>query len=260
MKKYFLGLSIGFLAITSVFMATSVAGTKAADETSPLLSTNVCAYKDSSGKILNIYNNPDLSTEKTIVLYNEKTNDEFNRYIGLMIKSGSLKSIKIDENSAAPQNDTDCAANRDNYSTYCVAQNMLSDEEQGDGYMQYAQALDCQRSSLDQDYRSILSGEESKKYVHTPIEAIPVAFVQETVAINISVRIIAIDKEIPTAKRALDQTLSAYDQLKTAWLMHKKYMEIYNDLLTYRDKMAEIRHQVEEFPSEFIDATTTQCT
>ncbi|MBU0668203.1 hypothetical protein KJ951_00510 [Patescibacteria group bacterium] len=249
MKKYYLGLSIGFLALTATFMATSVAGTKAADETSPLLTTNPCAYMDSSGKVLNIYNNPNLTTDKIISLYHEKTNDEFNRYIGLMIKSASVKSMLIDKNGSAPVNDGECASNRDNYSTFCVAHNMLSDEEQGDGYMQYLAALQCRSGDLSEDMNSLAQ----------PVEYIS-GIVQEVAYTTYSIRQGAIEREKNTAKRALDQTLSAYDELKTAWLMHKKYIEIYEALLTYRDKMVEIRHQVEEFPAKFIDATTTKCT
>lgn len=72
-------------------------------------------------------------------------------------------------------------------------------------------------------------------------------------------RIQFIDEEIDRAKIAMDQTLDAYSQLKSAWQMHVKYMDIFAELVKYRDHLVAIRKQTDVFPFRFIDATTTKC-
>ena len=67
------------------------------------------------------------------------------------------------------------------------------------------------------------------------------------------------DHEITFAKQALDQTLSAYDQLRVAWPIHMKYIDIYAALEKYRDKLVSIRNATNQYPSKFIDLTTTSC-
>lgn len=72
-------------------------------------------------------------------------------------------------------------------------------------------------------------------------------------------RVKFIDDEIRRSKQALDQTLDAYSQLKTAWNMHVKYMDTFADLVKYRDYLVAIRKQTDTFQFKFIDATTTKC-
>lgn len=270
MKKLSLLLSLGFLTFFTAFMVASVVNTKAQSETSPL-QKDLCAPGPS-----NIYNNPNMSTEEVMMEYHKRTNEKFNWYIGTMLtkQSSSAKENIIDPDSLPPllpdeppgENEdpmkTFCAENPVNYSTFCVAANLLSDEKRGDGYMQYAQALDCRRGKLFETAQeetlyneygeALIRGEENEEEFEQVL--------QTQKALGISARLDAIDREIKTAKRALDQTLAAYEELKTAWPMHQRYIEIYEQLVKYRDKMVEVRHQVEEFPSKFIDATTTKCT
>ena len=72
-------------------------------------------------------------------------------------------------------------------------------------------------------------------------------------------RIKFIDEEIVRSKTALDQTLDAYSQLNTAWKMHVQYMDIFSELVKYRDHLVNVRKQTDVFPFRFIDATTTKC-
>jgi len=78
-------------------------------------------------------------------------------------------------------------------------------------------------------------------------------------AMEVSSNLTKIQNELVAAKNTLDQTLSAYDQLRTAWPMHLKYKEIYSLLEEYRDHLVDVRHQTDLFPSKFIDMTTTSC-
>lgn len=270
MKKLSLFLSIGFLSVFTGIMLFSVTNTKAQESSDPRR-TDLCAPGDS-----NIYNDRSLSTEDIMVMYHEKTNEKFNDYISKMIvaQTAAAEEGTVDPNGIPPEPPDEppaegedpmkefCDENRNNYSTFCVAANLISDKKRGDGYLQYAQALDCRRGNLFEtsqeetaynDYGdALIIGEENEQEFGQILQA--------QKALEISARLEAIDREIKTAKRALDQTLSAYEELKTAWVMHRQYIKTYEELVKYRDKLIEIRHQVEEYPSKFIDATTTMCT
>lgn len=270
MKKLSLILSFGFFGIFAGFMLFSAITTQAQETDSPLR-RDFCAY-ETSGENNNIYNNPELGLEQIMTMYHERTNDKFNDYIREMITKQAAEKKSVPENSLPPELPEDpgnlsamkafCDENRKNYSTFCVAANMISDTTNGDGYLQYAQALNCRRSDIfdtvqeESAYQAygdaLILGEENEQDFERVL--------QGQKALEISARLDAVDREIDTAKRALDQTLSAYNELKTAWPMHVRFVEIYGDLVKYRDKMIEIRHQVEEYPSKFIDATTTACT
>lgn len=274
MKKLSLFLSIGFLSVFTGIMLFSAVNTKAQETPDPTidpLEGELCAQGDS-----NIYNNRSLTTEEIMVMYHEKTNEKFNGYIRQMItaQTAAAEEKRVDENSIPPEPPDEppaegedpmkdfCDKNRQNYSTFCVAANLISDTSRGDGYIQYAQALECRRDRIFEtsqeesaynDYgEALIIGEENEQEFNQILQA--------QKALEISARQDAIQREIRTAKRALDQTLSAYEELKTAWLMHKQYIKTYEQLVKYRDKLIEVRHQVEEYPAKFIDATTTMCT
>ncbi|HMR01408.1 MAG TPA: hypothetical protein PKA32_03390 [Candidatus Gracilibacteria bacterium] len=270
MRKIILTISISLLGFLAGFMGFAAVTTQAQSQEDPRR-TDLCAY-DPSAESKNIYTNPELSLETIMTTYHERTNEKFNTYIKEMITKQNAESKSVPENSFPPDLPDDagnldamkqfCDENRKNYSTFCVAANMISDTTNGDGYLQYAQALNCRRDkifdtvqeeSLYQDYgNALIVGEENEQQFEQTL--------QYQKALEVSARVDAINREIDVAKRALDQTLSAYNELKTAWPMHVRFIEIYQDLVKYRDKMIEVRHQVEEFPAKFIDATTTACT
>lgn len=212
-----------------------------------------------------LYSNTELDTEEIITLYHQTINEKFNQKITLMLRSESnaAKSGKINPEGFPPGKNPQglpevCSEN--NYSAYCVAENMLKNP--GYGYMAYRKALMCRSFSLfetgkqqgiwENYVKGTVIGEQNEQ------EALDIY--QSQKAITLNARAEAIDAEINNAKTVLDQTLSAYNELRTAWFMHQKYRELYNNLLQYRDKFVEIRHQVEQFSGKFIDATTTKCT
>ncbi len=221
----------------------------------------------------NIYANYELSTEDVISEYHERINKEFNKYIRQMMQAetAAVKTGKQDLSGLPPAIDETTrkpkACAKKNYSTYCVGERLLTDPEFG--YMSYRKALDCRKGRLFDtqadamgysDYaESVLSfGLATPSKIKADKVAGPVYQAQK--ALEISSRLEAITREKAAAKEALDQTLSAYNELRVAWPMHKKYQEIYVSLLKYRDKLIEVRNYVENFPSKFIDATTTKCT
>ncbi len=68
-----------------------------------------------------------------------------------------------------------------------------------------------------------------------------------------------IDAEIDRSKKALDSTVDTYARLRESWKMHVKYVDIYLALVKYRDWLAEIRKQTDEYPLRFLNASTTKC-
>jgi hypothetical protein len=225
-------------------------------------------------KMKPIYNNPDLSAEDMITLYHKTMNDQFNAYTKTMIAAESAAAVSgrpTPDNGAPPgldpQTNLPLPCDAANYSTYCVAQKLLTNPQWG--HMAYQKALDCRAGQLfDNNQQEDLWNQWIKVSTYPGYTDADKAKVQKQLndtyqaqkALEISSRLDALTREKSDSKNALDQTLSAYNELRTAWPMHKKYMEIYKSLLKFRDKMVEIRNQVEDFPSKFIDATTTKCT
>jgi hypothetical protein len=223
------------------------------------------------------------STEDIIEMYHETINDKFNVYIRRMIEgqSAAAESGETDPLSLPPGIDDATGLPRscdpDNYSTYCVADALLSSPTYG--YLTYEKVLNCRRSQMfdssqEEDLwnqyvqvttclagvESVLPPDKCTQEEKQRLEAQLQGTYQAQKALQISSRLDALTRERQNAKVALDTTLSAYNELRTAWPMHKKYMEIYASLIKFRDKMVEIRHQVEQLPAKFIDATTTKCT
>lgn len=289
MKRHSLKIWITMLAACALFMAVNaVIGRAAPTVPAGLPKYYYCQPTFQSLKtgewITPLYNDYNKGTEEMMEDYHKKINEAFNGFIYKMITEETAAAAS---NTVAPLgqppepvSDTDPslkACPDGNYSTYCVGMMLLNNETWG--YLAYRRALECRRTSIFESSQeedtwnkwikttTCLGGEQDSggQKTCTPeqeaqLEKDITDRYQGQKALMISARLEAITREKSAAKQALDQTLSAYNELRTAWPMHKKYMEIYESLTTYRDKMVEIRKQVEEFPSKFIDATTTKCT
>lgn len=272
--KIYLILGAAFALFMGINAFTGRAQTPAAD--TPV---DYCAVSSD-------YNKPELDAEQIMELYHKTINEKFNKYIERMIEA-ETKAAKTGERGADgrppepvseknPQLLQDCPKDGSNFSTYCVGVTLLTNETFG--YVAYQRALDCKRNQLFDstkkqnawnDYinvmtclggvESILPPDKCTQEEKARLEKEIGGVYQAQQALTMSARLEAIAREKTAAKRALDQTLAAYNELRTAWPMHQKYMRIYDSLIKYRDKMVEIRNQVEEFPSKFIDASTTKC-
>ena len=205
--------------------------------------------------------------------YHENINKKFNEYIKKMIDNGDKCAGVTDEkspcviNSSAPPRNKDgtpgtCSA--DNFSTYCVAATLYSDPSIG--YKTMRDIMSCRKyemyetSQQQNAVNSYVTGmvldnspfwKNADEWANTKL--------QNGRAVAVGAKVQAITDKVLQAKKVLDQTLSAYDQLRLAWSMHKKYIQIYNSLIKYRDLLKEIRRAVETFPSKFIDASSTKC-
>lgn len=267
MKGKGLKIWIMILGAFAVFMIFSVIRLKAQDS-ADLLSCNGQTLDPSS-----IYANPDLDVEGLMSLYHQTMNEKFNAYIKDMIAAKptdppnpkSVSPAMTDASPPEPKNGVDPITGipkdcgNHNFTTYCVGATLLTDPQFG--YMAYRQALTCRRNKIFNNAKDIsdfksyndvaVVGDKNQKQSADNYLASRLFIVSGQTS--------AIDREVDAAKKALDQTLSAYNQLRTAWAMHKKYKEIYKQLGQYRNKLVEVRHQIEQFPGKFIDVTTTSC-
>lgn len=273
MKNFFRHNWILLIIVVIAVTTVSLTRTRAVDD----LTSNSAWLSTCSASGLDIpeqspYADFQKGTEDIMTMYHQTINSKFNDYLKMMIagQSQAAKTGTPDPNSIPPELDDttglpkDCDDN--NYSTYCVGTKLLTSQY---GYITYSKVLDCRQSELFDSKQEALSYSDYMETILSAGISNPGAikksatiapYYQEQKTLEVSARVAAITREKSSAKRALDQTLSAYNELKTALPMHKRYQEIYKQLVKFRNKMAEIRQQVEQLPGKFIDATTTKCT
>lgn len=174
-----------------------------------------------SSAITNPYENDKLSLSELEEKYHDRMNDLFNTRIKLMVDGKGTDKL--------PSGD-DCE--EDNYNTFCMALTAANELDQ------YQIALVKRNVKLDiEDGETILD-----------------LSAKQTAKQN------EINTELKRAKKALDATLQAYNELKIAYPMHVQYQETIKNLTEYNKKMSNLRQEVEQLPGKFIDATTAECT
>ncbi len=266
-------LKINVLKAVSIFLVLTAASVSAADPVH-------------GGNLKNPYDSDLLSVNQIISTYHNHVNETFNNTIRLMLEAQEASAKKPgaadDPNGKPLKSAVECLdpSNNRNYSTFCLSVVLLggnSDEclvpvsvgtglkpltedfkkfcELGGGarplkgYLNFKAALERKKKNIFETEKDRDKWQQLGKNTLDSATAIGKIFSRNT----------NIDEEIKIAKKALDQTLSAYDQLRLAWPMHVRYKQIYKDLQDYRDKIVDIRHQVDLYPSKFIDLTTTKC-
>jgi hypothetical protein len=174
----------------------------------------------------NPYANPKLSLDELEKLYHGRINELFNNKLKLLEKGD-----KGGGTNKIPEGDN-CEEN--NYSTFCLALAAIKEYEQ---------------------YEEVLLNR--KTYIEVDPDTIP--YLTEE-----SLKLIAqenrINNELVMAQRALDVSLATYNEIMTAYVMHKEYEKIIESLIKYKNKLLKLRKEIERFPSKFIDATTASCT
>lgn len=269
MKNHRLKISIALLGIIFVSMTTFVLMSKAA----------------SSAQSRNPYDDPSLGVNDVIELYHKNMNEAFNEYIKKMMKgspddkNGKAYHVLDGNKEGEPLTAAECLSPKysANYSTFCVSVNLLGADsdfcsvpqtaddmiqfcklDKGalarKGYLNFSSAIakrtqqvfDTEKEKA--DWKNMSIGERASQ-----------GWSSITAATKLISRQTIIADEMRFAKEALDQTLSAYDQLKVVWPLHQKYVGIYHSLEQYRDKLVDVRHQTDAYPKRFIDVTTTAC-
>jgi hypothetical protein len=176
-------------------------------------------------------------TEATVEAYHERMNELFNDKTELLITKYDEKAV--DE---APKDGEPCT--EENVSTYCVAETAVNE------YFAFQEVLLEHRTKIEipEKPEEEADGDTAGKQLISDLAELQ------------SQRLRFIDEELDVGYEVMDLTLKAYNELHRAYPLHKKYEEIKKELIQYRDMMAEVRHQVEFFPTKFIDVSTTSCT
>lgn len=172
----------------------------------------------------NPYDKEELNFEEVKVLYHKRINDLFNSKLKLL-KQG-------DKGSGTTKIPTGDECGENNYSTFCLAITAA------DEYENYEKGLIKRK-------QTVPVGDEEG------LEKIGIIAAGQT---------LAIDNELQQSKKALDMALDTYNEILPAYRMHDKFQQLIETLTKYNKKLSEFRKEVEKLPSEFVDATTTECT
>ncbi|MFA6917883.1 MAG: hypothetical protein WC285_03560 [Candidatus Gracilibacteria bacterium] len=202
------------------------------------------------------YNFEDPINADTMRLYHEGMNDLFNTKLEKVVEildepEGPGKGIDNDllrspctaedfkKVGGTLECEQKCLDNPDNVSTYCVS------VEATDRHIRYITHLTKLQTSVNFD--SIWAAE---------LRVIPLT---DVVYNGILARNSAIDEDISRSREVLEATLAAYNEFITAYPIHIQYKTIIRNLITYKNKLKDVRSEVVLFPSSFIDTTSTKC-
>lgn len=191
--------------------------------------------------------------EKLVAL--SKSSEKKNDY-GAMMKLISPPQMETDKDGT-PLRRADCqgeGASENYLSTYCLSMNAV------DEYFLFREVMIIARGQartkvVDQ-YES-LTGKKAGDIKPNEIgfEQNPAKNLQ-----NYGADLDRIDREIEIAQKSIDKGLAAYNEMQMALVLHNKYKKIIKSLENYRDKISDIRQEVDLYPFTFLDVTTTDCT
>lgn len=238
---------------------------------SVVIATQALVREVGAKKELTEYDAEDLTED-----YHEAVNDIFNEKIKALVKLGNSKEKKDFEKMlklvAPPEFEQDekgqlvkrSECTGENLSTYCLAMvitdkyfffraNMLKAREM--------EKLKAATQFETQTGKKPKAGETNDTLIQqrTLFGAIGDIFQGEKAMQSYGEAINDIDREIDLARQALDQTLASYNEMQMALIMHSKYKKVIESLENYRDKISEIRKEVDLYPFTFLDLSTTAC-
>ena len=186
------------------------------------------------------FDSPGMDYANIKSLYHREMNSLFNEKVSQLVDILDDKNIDpfSDDRFLTPTegtsgSDGDNGCSKDNLSTFCVSLQAL------DRYLAYVNRLNMEKSTLPS------SDAEIKTYEF---------YLSLTKARNT-----LIDKEIEDAKTVMSAVLNAYNEFRLAYPLHKKYLDIIDDLAKFRLKLKLIKRQVRDFPLRFIDASSDAC-
>lgn len=195
---------------------------------------------DTDQALLDRYSAENASLRSTIVTYHKDMNDFFNESIEQLLSGDAI----VD-----PPADGECYS--DNVSTYCVALRAV------DYYDAFRQDLLNSHLPLYVDkVADKLSDAANITLFRSEDRSL---YRMDKLMDNYNDRRVLIYDQIDVAEKALDTTLAAYNELFLFYNLHQHYLTLINDLEAYRDKLAKLRNQVEQYPSAFHNRLTTDC-
>lgn len=155
-----------------------------------------------------------------------------------------LKMSLDDPNYSPPKEDEECSPK--NVSTYCVAMGAL------DMYETYLDTLD------DVTAMFLTTGGAEIDDLTVPVLGNPTGMIADTFQWITNVED-DVEREKENALQVMELTVDAYNELRLALPMHKKYEQVLVDLTNYRDILSDIKLKTQRFPVKFIDATSQSC-
>ncbi|KKT02539.1 MAG: hypothetical protein UV80_C0002G0006 [Candidatus Peregrinibacteria bacterium GW2011_GWF2_43_17] len=162
--------------------------------------------------------------EDAISAYHENINKIFNDKLEIMVEAE-------DPITEPPSDDSPCTD--ENVSTYCVAESAIV------------------------EYMDFLAGLQEHAAYATDASQASTTISEMTEYAASRSQIISLEKEY--ALKALDMALAVYNEFQIMYPLHKEYQDIIKVLESYNSALADFRTTLAEWPSDFIDASTTDC-
>lgn len=194
------------------------------------------------------FEKPDLGFYGVKLAYHVNMNNYFNDKVGLFLKTKTDDpnyGVPADVDKCVGDDTAACVAEKcgeKNVSTYCVAMGAL------DMYYAYADTLDEISPMLLQ-----IQSETGAPVVGNVVGTVANLFT------SLSVNDSKVAEEKANAMKAVDMTVSAYNELRLAYPVHLKYAEITKELYTYVDSLRKLRNNLYLFPAKFIDSSSQSC-
>lgn len=174
------------------------------------------------------------SLQAAIALYHKNVNDLFNAKMELLIKGKGTDTLPYNQNG----NLDPAGCDDKNVTTLCLSVAALEYFED----FKVAMAIRSERFWKEEE-----EGDD--------LQSLSI----NDILITQSLRAEAIAQEVTVAEIALDRSLAAYNELRVAYPIHKQYEQIIVDLTKYRDALADVRDEIELYPSKLLDASTPSC-
>lgn len=164
--------------------------------------------------------------------YHQEMNELFNNKTGYLVELMENDADFMNHpDFVTPDNKEGCGEN--NVSTYCVSMEAL------DMFLRYNEVISSVQGKLERTFSAYESIGDILQMTSNRDELLA--------------------KEQAESKEVLEATISAYNEFRLAYPMHKKYQQTINLLLDYKDDLKEVRRNLESFPLKFIDATSAYC-
>jgi len=162
--------------------------------------------------------------DDAVSAYHETLNTIFNKKLEIMVEA--------DDPVTEPPSATE-PCTETNVSTYCVAEAAISE------YMKFMAGLsEHALYSTDAGDKSTSIGELTDSAASRS-------------------QIISMEKEY--ALKTIDTALAVYNEFQIMYPLHKEYQDLIKIFETYNTALADFRTELAAWPSEFIDASTTDC-
>lgn len=217
------------------------------------------------------YDHDHSSLRGAVITYHKNMNDIMNDYTEKLLKGGADTTAPASNDSVTVE---ETCGDANNVSTYCLSYKMTQE------YLYFIEAMTSTDSSSHsqhfQDKTTWLTQyAEGASQFYEKIDVLyKLLGVMNIVDGNKEYQTLRVDQaierqnerqqliieQIQLAEQVMKVAVDTYDKLMIYYELHKAYAGVLEDLEGYRDELADIRRQVEKYPANFQNASTTDCT